>query len=112
MDLNVCIGTQTNDFAVVHHACLGGDVLLGETHLRREGAVGLPLGRGPRGGLLHHLVDLLQGETFGLGDEEVGVDEGAGAKGAPDEEDFGLKVALVLVDHVGGDDSDDLADVS
>lgn len=72
-----------------------------------EGAGGLPLGRGPGGGLLHHLVDLLERETLGLGDEEVGVDEGAGAETAPDEEDGRLEVAAFLADHVGSDDSDD-----
>ena len=78
-----------------------------DTHLVSEGGVGLPASRGAGGGLLHHLVDLLQGQTLGLGDEEVGVDEGAGAEGTPDEEDLGAKVALVGVDHVGGDDGDD-----
>lgn len=82
--------------------------LLGETHLDSEGAVGLPLGRGTGSGLLHHLVDLLQGETLGLGDQEVSVDEGAGAQRAPDEEHLGAEVTLVLVNHVGGDDGDDL----
>ena len=47
-----------------------------------------PLGRRPRRGFLHHAVDLLEGEAFGLGDEEVGVEEAGGAEGAPDEEDF------------------------
>jgi hypothetical protein len=66
-----------------------------------------PLGRGPGGGLGHHLVDLLEGETLCLGDEEVGVDEGDGAEAAPDEEDGRLEVTLVGADHVGGDDGDD-----
>ena len=44
---------------------------------------------------------------LGLGDEEVGVDEGAGAEAAPDVEDLGAEVALVLVHHVGRDDGDD-----
>jgi hypothetical protein len=41
----------------------------------RESGVRPPLGGSARGGLLHHLVDLLEGEALGLGDEEVGVDE-------------------------------------
>lgn len=91
----------------------GNDSLVSsETHLASEGGVGLPLGRSARGGLLHHLVDLLEGETLGLGDEEVGVDECAGAESTPDEEDLGAQVALVRVDHVGGDDGDDLWHVS
>lgn len=57
--------------------------------------------------LLEHAVDLLKGETLGLRDEEVAVDEANGAEGAPDEEDLGAKVALVLADHVGSDDRDD-----
>ena len=75
--------------------------------LRGKGGGGLPLGRGTRGGLLHHLVDLLEGEALGLGDEEVGVDEGSSTEAAPDEEDGRLHVALVGVGHVGGDDGDD-----
>ena len=67
-----------------------------------EGGGRDPLGRGTGGGLLHHLVDLLQGETLGLGHEEVGVDEGARAKGAPDEENRGPEVALVRTGHVRG----------
>ncbi|GMG06007.1 unnamed protein product [Aspergillus oryzae] len=82
-----------------------GDVLLGESHVGGEGGVRLPLGRGPWRGLLHHLVDLLEGESLGLGDEEVGVEEGAGAEGSPDEEHLGLEIALVLVNH-----REDLAD--
>lgn len=87
---------------------LGSDlVVVGDAHLLGEGGVGLPASGGAGSGLLHHLVDLLEGKTLGLGDEEVGVDEGAGAEGAPDEEDLGTEVALVSVDHVGGDDGDD-----
>lgn len=67
-----------------------------------------PSGRGARVGLLQHAIDLLEGETLGFGHEEVGVDEADGAEGAPDEEDFGAEVALVLADHVRGDDGDDL----
>ena len=46
-----------------------------------------PFGGGPGGGLLHHLVDLLQRQPFGLRDEEVGVNEGRCAQATPDEED-------------------------
>lgn len=72
-----------------------------------EGGSGLPLGRSPGGGLLHHLIDLLERETLGLGDEEVSVDKGAGAETAPDEEDGRLEVAALLTDHVRGDYGDD-----
>lgn len=76
-------------------------------HLGGVGGVRLPLGRSARGGLLHHLVDLLKGKTLGLRDEEEGVDECTSAKASPNEEDAGLEVALVGADHVRGDDSDD-----
>lgn len=69
--------------------------------------MGLPAGKGTGGCLLHHLVDLLESKTLGLGDEEVGVDQGAGAEGTPDEEDLGAEIALVRVNLVRGDDGDD-----
>lgn len=72
-----------------------------------KGGMGLPLGRVAGGGLLHHLVDLLQRQSLGLRDQEVRVDKGACAETSPDEEDGRLEVASVLADHVGGDDSDD-----
>ena len=74
---------------------------------RGEGGGRLPASRGTGSGLLHHLVDLLEGQTLGLGDEEPGVDEGARAQASPDEEHGGLEVALVSADHVRGDDGDD-----
>jgi len=51
------------------------DVLLAQVHLRSEGAVGLPLARGAGSSLLKHLVDLLEGEALGLGNEEVGEED-------------------------------------
>lgn len=78
-----------------------------EAHLRSEGAVWLPLGGGTRGGLGHHLVDLLEGQALGLGNQEESVDESASAQATPDEEDRRLEIALVLVDHVRGDDGND-----
>lgn len=66
-------------------------------HLAGEGVGGDPLGGSARVGLLHHLVDLLKSKTLGLRDDEVGVDEGAGAETTPDEEDGGAEVALVAV---------------
>ena len=82
--------------------------LLRKTHLARESGMWDPFAGSPRSRLFQHAVDLFQGEPLGLGDEEVGVNEAAAAKGAPDEEDPGAQVALVGADHVGGDDSDDL----
>lgn len=46
------------------------DVLLGEVHLAGEGAVGLPLAGSAGSALLQHLVNLLEGEALGLGNEE------------------------------------------
>lgn len=80
---------------------------LASTNSGGKGGVRTPLGRVSGSRLLHHLVDLLQGQTLGLGDEEVGVDKGAGAETTPDEEDGRLEVAAVLADHVGSDDSND-----
>ena len=82
--------------------------LVRETHLGREGGVWDPFGRVTGRRLLQHAIDLFERETLGLGNEHVGVDETADAEGTPDEEDFGAQVALVIVDHVGGDDCDDL----
>lgn len=78
-----------------------------ETHLLGVGSGGFPAGGSARGGLLHHLVDLLERQALGLGNEEVSVDKGAGAESAPDPEDVGAEVALVGADHVGGDDGND-----
>jgi hypothetical protein len=55
--------------------------------------------------LTHHLVDLFQGKTSGLGHEEVGPEDAASAQSAPDEEHFGAKVAVSWVDHVGDNDA-------
>jgi hypothetical protein len=47
-------------------------MLIGEIHFASKGAVWLPHARGAGRALLQHLVDLLESETFGFGDEEVG----------------------------------------
>jgi len=84
------------------------NTLFGETHVGGEGGAGDPSGRGARGRLLQHAVDLLERETLGFGHEKVGVDEADATERAPDEEDFGAKVTFVGTDHVRGDDGDDL----
>ena len=43
-----------------------------------------------------------------LWDEEIGVDERAGAKAAPDEKDRRAQVALRGINHVWRNDGDDL----
>lgn len=82
--------------------------LLRHTHLMRKCRVWHPLGRRAWRGLLKHAVDLLQRQAFGLGHEDVRVDEAAHAERAPEEEDAGAKVCFVGADEVGGDDGDDL----
>lgn len=87
---------------------MDGQALLANAHGLGESDSGLPLGRGTWGRLLHHLVNLFQGQTLSLRNDEVRVDERNGAKAAPDKEDRRFKVALIFVNHVGGDDSNDL----
>jgi hypothetical protein len=49
--------------------------------LSRVRRLGTPLGGRTGCRFLKHTVDLLEGETLGFRDEEVGIDEGACAKG-------------------------------
>jgi len=65
-------------------------------------AGGLPFARLARGRLLWHLVDLLKGETFSLGNKKIGISKRDETEGSPDEEDFGAEITLVFVGHVGG----------
>ena len=67
-----------------------------------------PFARGTGSALLEHAVDLFKRETFGFGDEHIGVDEADCAKGAPKEENFRSEVGFVGTDEVGGNNSDDL----
>jgi hypothetical protein len=85
------------------------NALLDQVHLARKRAVGLPLARSAGSALLEHLVDLLESETLGLGDEEVGEEEGDAAETSPHEEDVGAELGRVgaLSNEVGGDDTDD-----
>jgi len=82
--------------------------LRGHAHICSESRMRYPFARVPGGGFLEHAVDLLEGETLGLRDQEVGVNEADSAEGAPDEEDLRAEVAFGGADHVGGDDTDDL----
>ena len=66
-----------------------------------------PLGGVAGRDLLHHLVDLLEGESLGLWNHEVGKDDAGSAERAPDPEDLGAEVAVVLTHHVWGDSTDD-----
>lgn len=67
-----------------------------------------PFGRVPGVGLLQHPVDLLQRKPLCFGNQEIGVNKAADAKGAPDEEYSCAKVAFVNADHIGGNDGNDL----
>lgn len=86
------------------------NVLLGQAHFGGESGVRNPLRRVASIGLLEHAVDLLQRETLGLRDEEVGESQGEEAKGSPHKEDLTAKIGVVLArtDEVGSDDTDDL----
>ena len=100
--------TSRPSHLLVNRSSLFGHSICSKTHFGREGAMRSPLGRGTGRGLFHHLVHLLKSETLGLRDQEVRVHKSAGAQRAPDEEYLGLEVTLILVDHVGGNDGDDL----
>ena len=75
--------------------------------LIRKRIVGNPAGARARRRFLEHSVDLLQTQPFGFGHKEVRKEDAEGAGGAPDEEDFGLEIALVRVHHVRCDFADD-----
>lgn len=73
----------------------------------RESLVRLPLGRGSGSSLLHHLINLFERKSLGLGNKEITVDERSRAKTAPNEENGRFEVSTVLSDHVGSNDSND-----
>ena len=65
-----------------------------------------PSRRRPRRRLLHHPIYLLQAQPLGLGDAKVGEQQTQTTRAAPDEEDLRLQIALILVHHVGSNDTD------
>lgn len=68
------------------------------------GLSGLPvLGLAGNANFIVELIDLLEGETLGLVDEEVDEGDAQETAGEPDEEDLGLEVGLsgTVVDEVG-----------
>nr|POF18620.1 hypothetical protein CFP56_62128 [Quercus suber] len=67
----------------------------------------LPAGAAARACFLHHAVDLLERQGFGLGDEEVGEGGAAKTQRAPKEEDLHAESAVAGVDDVGGYDAND-----
>lgn len=80
---------------------------IGPRFLIHKRVMGNPAGARARRRLLEHSIDLLQTQPFGLGHKEVRKEDAEGAGGAPDEEDFGLEIALVRVHHVRCDFADD-----
>jgi hypothetical protein len=80
----------------------GGRIL---AHLLGVGVV-----RNPASGLagrdfVHHSVNLLERQSLGLRDEEVGEENADEASRTPEEEYLGPEVCLVLPDEVWGNDS-------
>lgn len=73
----------------IHDNVLLEGSLIRHAHLRRKSLVRSPSGAGAWCRLLEHLVNLLQAETFGLGDKEVRVKQAASAERSPEEEDLG-----------------------
>src|SRR5690242_9848143 len=71
-----------------------------------KGRVRHPLARVARRRLLEHVVHLLKRKALRLGDKEVGKHNARRARGTPDEEDFGLEIAVLLVNHVWRTESD------
>lgn len=99
---------RTGPDIILNTLLVDDQALLASTHGLGESDSGFPLGRGTWGRFLHHLVNLFQGQALGLRNDEVRIDERHSAKAAPDEEDGRFKVALIFVNHIGGDDGNDL----
>ena len=57
-------------------------------------------------GLLEHAIDLLEREALRLGDKEVGEDHTSGTGSSPDEEDLTLEIAVLRINHVWRDETD------
>jgi hypothetical protein len=72
--------------------------LLHETHLRSESRMRNPFAGMTGVNFLQHAIDLLERETLGFWDEEVGEEDGDDAEGSPHEEDLGGEVGILLVD--------------
>ena len=66
--------SRTSPFDIIIH---NGPLLAHHTHLRGIGGGGPPFGRGARSRLLHHSVDLLEGEAFGLQQVSICVEHGS-----------------------------------
>jgi len=84
-------------------------ILLNQAHISGESAVRDPFGGCPWSSLFQHTINLLEGETLGLGNEDECIDQAQGAEGAPNEEDARTEIGFMWIcaDHIGGDDCDD-----
>ncbi len=82
---------------------------LGESHLRGEGGVRAPLGRGPRGRLLQHPVHLFQREALGFRNQEVRVKETHEAERSPNEEHLFSQIGFVFIHQIRRDDANNLS---
>jgi hypothetical protein len=110
----------------VHVLAIGTNTaIVGHTHLAGESGVRPPRSRVSwRLSLFHHSVDLFEGQTLGLPDEEVGVEHAQDTGRSPEEEDLGAEVlgvsrvlkhdgeenetyGLVSTDEVRGDNGED-----
>ena len=91
------------------HGLFGTDCAhgTGQVEIVGKGIRGFPGGAAMRGNFVHHAIDLFEGETLGFGHEGPGEQGAEHAGGTPDEEDLDAQVAVLLVDHVRGDDGDD-----
>lgn len=92
----------------IFHDVRGQSALVRKTHLAGESRGRHPAGGVAGVGLFQHPVNLFQGKTLRLRNQEIGVDEAGGAERAPDEEDLGAKVPLVRANHVRCNNSNDL----
>jgi len=77
------------------------------TQLRGVSCGRFPLRGCARCRLFEHAVNLFKRQTLRFRHKEVRIDEGTCAETAPHEEDVGLQIALVLIDHIRRDDGDD-----
>lgn len=99
---NACL-----NLGLIRNLSVAGNMVLLHTKLTREGRVWHPLGGLAGRALLHHFVNLFERQALGLGNEEISEEDASGTSCTPNEEDLGTQVALILVNHVGSDVTDD-----
>lgn len=82
-------------------------LLINHTHFMSKSVMRLPFGTSHGSRFLKHLVDLLQRQPLGLGNNEKGKHEAQNESAAPDKEDLDCQITLILVHNVWGDDGND-----